>query len=83
MIETTFPINSCGVEKVLFLLPIDKANLPIYLFFFFFSLRFNFIREMPLFYLRFSFITNWASLHIISMDFIQFLEKDTTGPTAN
>lgn len=71
MIETTVPTNSCGVKKVLLLIPIDNANLP-----YFFCLRFSFIRKMLLFYLRFSFITNWASLQIISMDFIQFLEKN-------
>ena len=70
MIETTLAINSYGVKKALFLLPIDNANLPNY-----FCLRFSFIRKMPLYYLRFSFITNWASLQIISMDFIQFLEN--------
>ena len=68
MIETTLLINSCRVKKALFLLPIGNANLPNY-----FCLIFSFIRKMPLFYLRFSFITNWASLQIIFMDFIQFL----------
>ena len=70
MIETTLPINSCRVKKAHFLLQIGNANLPNY-----FCLRFSFIKKMPLFYLRFSFITNWASLQIISMDFIQFLES--------
>ena len=31
IIETTLPINSCDVKKTLFLLPIDNANLPIFL----------------------------------------------------
>ena len=70
MIETTLPINSCRVKKALYLLSIGNANLPNH-----FCLRFSFIRRMPLFYLRFSFVTNWTSLHVISMDFIQFLES--------
>ena len=68
MIETTLPINSYRVKKVLFLLPIGNTSLPNYI-----CLRFSFIRKMPLFYLRLGFITNCASLQIISMDFIQFL----------
>ena len=56
------------MKKALFLLPLGNANFPNY-----FCLRFSFIRKIPVLYLRFSFITNWASLQIISMDFIQFL----------